>query len=136
MSEHVPVVAILNSNDDMVEILRIALEQAGLIVVSAHVDAVKRGDVALSDFVREHQPDVILYDLVPPYDRSWRFLQHLRDTTTMRNRQFVITSTNVTHAAALAGTAEDIYEVVGQPYDIDRIVDAVRQAARARPTRG
>lgn len=134
MSERVPVVAVLNSNDDMVELLRIALEQVGLVVVSAHVDAVRRGQVNLSEFVNEHQPDVIVYDVVPPYDSSWRFLQHLRDTT-MRDRRFVITSTNARRAAELAGTAEDIHEVIGKPYDIDRIVEAVRRAARAAPPR-
>jgi DNA-binding NtrC family response regulator len=131
MSEKVPVVAILNSNDDVVELLRMALEQAGLVVVSAHVDAVKRGDASLLEFIHEHRPDVVLYDVVPPYDRSWRFLEHLKETS-MRGQSFVITSTNPKRAAELAGTTEDIYEIVGKPYDIDKIVDAVRGAARIR----
>ena len=126
--------AVLNSNDDMVELLRLSLEQVGLVVVSAHVDAVKRGDVSLVDFVNEHEPDVVIYDVVPPYERSWRFLEHLRETT-LRNRRFVITSSNPRRAAELAGTAEDIYEIVGKPYDLDLIVDAVREASKARPTR-
>ena len=134
MSQRVPVVAVLNSNDDMVELLRMAMEHAGLVVVSAHVDAIRRGHVNLSEFINEHQPDVVVYDVVPPYDSSWRFLEHLRDTT-MRDRRFVITSTNAKRAAELAGTSEDIHEVIGKPYDIDRIVEAVRQAVRAAPPR-
>ena len=81
-----PVVAIFNSNDDIVEMLRFALEQAGLIVVSGHVDAIRRGQQRLSDFIEEHNPSVILYDVVPPYDRSWRLLEHLRDTPSLRGR--------------------------------------------------
>ena len=33
-----PVVAIFNSNDDVVEMLRFAFERAGLVVVSGHID--------------------------------------------------------------------------------------------------
>jgi len=129
MSNRVPVVGILNSNDDIVELLRMALEQANLVVVSAHVDAVRRGDVSLSEFIREHQPDVIIYDLVPPYDRSWRFLEHLRETIAKHHR-FVITSTNPRRAAELANASEsEICEIVGKPYDIEQIVDQVRRAA-------
>lgn len=125
----IPVVAILNSNDDIVELLRMALEQSGLLVVSAHVDQVKRADVSLKDFLHEHKPDVIIYDLVPPYDNSWRFLEHLRQTIAHDHR-FVVTSTNPKRASELAAISErDIMEIVGKPYDIEQIVDHVRQAA-------
>ena len=127
-----PVVAIFNSNDDVVEMLRLALEQAGMVVVSGHIDAIRRGEQRLSDFVEEHDPAAILYDLVPPYDRSWRFLEHLRDTPSMRGRRFVITSTNEQRAKDVIGGAEHVYEVVGKPYDIDAIVKAVDAAARGR----
>lgn len=129
MSTHVPVVAVLNSNDDVVELLRMALEQAGLVVVSAHVDAIKRSDSSLVEFLNEHQPDAVLYDVVPPYDRSWRFLQHLREQA-LRSPRVVITSTNPKRVAELTDAAEEeVLEIIGKPYDIDRIVDAVCAAA-------
>jgi DNA-binding NarL/FixJ family response regulator len=127
-----PVVAIFNGNEDVVEMLRVALEQVGMVVVSGQIDAVRRGEQRLSDFVEEHDPAAILYDLVPPYDRSWRFLEHLRETPSMRGRRFVITSTNEQRAKDVIGGAEHVYEVVGKPYDIDAIVKAVDAAARGR----
>jgi DNA-binding NtrC family response regulator len=125
----IPVVAIFNSNDDVVEMLRLAIEQRGLIVVSGHIDQIRRGAQRLSDFLDEHNPSVIVYDLVPPYDRSWLFLEHLRESSSMRGRRFVITSTNAARAREIVGTAEHVYEVIGKPFDLDQVVQAVERAA-------
>jgi len=125
-----PVVAIFNSNDDVVEMLRFAIERAGMVVVSGHVDAIRRGEQRLADFVEQHDPAVILYDIVPPYDRSWRFLEHIRDTPSMQGRRFVITSTNAQRVREIVGGAGDVLEIVGKPYDIDAIVKSVEAAAR------
>lgn len=131
-----PVVAVFNSNDDVVELLRMAIEQAGFVVVSAHVDAIKRGDASLVEFVNEHTPDVVLYDVVPPYDHSWRFLLHLREQA-LREPEVVVTSTNPVRVAEATGAAQgDVLEIIGKPYDIDRIVEAVRQAAGRKAARG
>ncbi len=133
MASAPPVVAILNTNDDIVEILRFGIERAGLIAVSAHVDDIRRGHANLEDFIREHEPAVIIFDVAPPYDSSWRYLARLRELPLMAGRQWVITSTNVARARELGGADKDVFEIVGKPYDIDKLVDVVREAARARP---
>ena len=63
-----PVVAILNSNDDTVEMLRAMLEMEGIVAVSAHVSDLRRGQFDFAGFLEEHNPKVIVYDVVPPYD--------------------------------------------------------------------
>lgn len=129
MSDRVPVVAVLNSNDDVVELLRLVLEQAGFVVISAHVDKIKRGDSSVLELVSTHRPDVIVYDIVPPYEASWRFLQMLRDGT-MSGPSYVLTSTNPARVVELTGaTPGTVHEIIGKPYDLDRIVGAVRSAA-------
>src|SRR6476661_1511148 len=94
-----PVVAILNSNDDLVEMLSALLEKAGYTAVSGHIDDVRRGKLDLLNFVRQHEPRVIIYDLVPPYDRSWNFLATVRGSRHMRGRTFVLTSVNARRAS-------------------------------------
>ena len=123
-----PVVMILNSNDDVVEMLRLVLEEKGLVAVSGHIDRIRRGETSLPDIVEEHDPQVIIYDLVPPYDRSWRFLDHVRHGPGMAGRKFIITSTNARRAREIIGDAEQVFEIVGKPFDIYQIAEAVLRA--------
>jgi DNA-binding response OmpR family regulator len=131
-----PVVAILNSNDDVVELLRDLLERAGFVTVTGHIDDVRRGDLDLVNLVKQHEPNVIVYDLVPPYDRSWNYLHLLRNTAPLQGRPFVLTSVNADRAREVVGRSEIVYEIVGKPLDLDEIVTAVKEASKARPTAG
>jgi len=134
MPEGPTTVAVFNSNDDVVEMLRIALEMEGFIVVSAHVDEIRRGRVAIVDLIQQHSPDVIIYDVVPPYEHSWRFLEHLRADPSMEGREWVITSTNPQRAGEPdnASDTDRVLEIIGKPYDIREIVRAVKAAAARR----
>jgi CheY-like chemotaxis protein len=122
------VVFVLNTNDDIVELLRIVFEQAGFVVISAHVDAIKRGTVDIEQLVEQHQPSVILYDIPPPYERQWAFLSHMRKLPSLEKVRFVLTSTNAARIREMVPTDETIYEIIGKPYDLDLLVEAVKRA--------
>ena len=130
-----PVVAVINSTPDIVDVLRIAIEQAGLVVVSALTHEIRDGAVDVEDLVDQHQPRVIVYDIAPPYEANWRLFQHIAEMPVMANRQFVITSTNARHVEGLAGPQQHVYEIVGKPFDLGQIVQAVKEALRVRPSR-
>ena len=127
-----PTVAILNANDDTVEMLRLLIESEGMVAVSAHVDDIRRGQFDFGGFLEEHDPKVIIYDIPPPYDRSWLFLEHLRTLPSVKGRQLVLTSTNPGRVHQVVERVEEpILEVIGKPYDMKVIVDAVKQALNA-----
>ena len=122
-----PVVAILNTNDDTVEMLRLMLETEGMVAVSAHLAEIKRGAFDFGGFLKEHDPKVILVDLAPPYDRSWLLYQHLRTVSAARGRTFVLTSTNPARVQQIANPDQEILEIIGKPYDLEKIVEAVKK---------
>jgi CheY-like chemotaxis protein len=130
---HQPVVAVVNTNPDLVELLKARIEVAGFVVLVMHVEDIRAG-LDVGSVLAQHDPLVVVYDVVMPYERNWRFLEHLRETA-FRDRRFVITTPNANGVRKLVGRDERVYEVLDDTADIDAIVQAVREAARARPTR-
>jgi CheY-like chemotaxis protein len=122
-----PTIAVFNSSDDTVELLRTALEAEGFQTVAGHIPDVKKGDLDLIDFVNHHTPAVILYDISPPYDANWRFLRLVRSSESLKKYHFVLTTTNKPALEQLVGETEAL-EIIGKPYDLRQVVDAVRTA--------
>ena len=133
---HTPtVVAVVNTNPDLVRIMRITLEKAGFVVFEFHIEDIKLGAADVDSLLKQHDPKVVVYDLAPPYDMNWRFLDHLRTATGFKGRQFVLTSVNVRHAEEVIKGDESVYEVLGEEEDMAQLVRAVKEASRSRPTR-
>jgi hypothetical protein len=128
-----PVVAVINTNPDLVELFKARIEAAGFVVLVMHVADIRAGlDVAA--VFEQHDPRVIVYDVVAPYERNWRFFEHLRETV-FRDRRFVLTTPNEQALRRLVGRDESVYEIIEGAGDVDAVVQAVREAARARPTK-
>ena len=127
-----PVVAVVNTNPDLVELLKARIESAGFVVLVFHVAEIRAG-LDIGSVLAQHDPQVIVYDVVMPYERNWRFLQHLRDTT-LKDRRFVLTCPNERALSQMVGKDEQVYEIIDDRADIDAIVQAVREASRARAT--
>jgi CheY-like chemotaxis protein len=128
MLQPAPVVGILDTNEDTVTMLRIYLERAGFVVVAALTHMLRDGKLDFHQFVTEHEPKVIIYDITIPYDQSYALFQHFSSRPVAREIQFVLTTTNVAHVRAIAGPDLPLHEIVGKPYDLDQIVRAVTQA--------
>lgn len=122
------VIAVVNSSDDTVDMLRECLNAHGFTsVVTGHVHDFKTGAEGFPDFIAQHQPAAIIYDVSIPYDRNWTFLRLLLDSESMRGRKVVVTTTNKQRLDELVGPNE-AFEIVGKPYDLEQIVSAVKAA--------
>jgi CheY-like chemotaxis protein len=136
MHEPRDVVAVINTSPDVVDMLRLTMEHAGIVAVSAMTWQIREGEVDLERFIAQHRPKVVLYDIAPPYDNNWMLFEHIRSMPVMAGVHFVVTTTNARHVEQLAkGSADRIYEVIGKPFDLGEIVTAVKEALRARPVR-
>src|SRR5690349_6293217 len=89
------VAAVFNTSPDVIDLLRRALEPAGIIVVSALTYQIREGAVDVERFLREHNPTVVVYDIAPPYDANWHLFQHIAGMPAMHRRRVVLTSSNV-----------------------------------------
>ena len=136
MSGKPVVVAVMNTSPDTIQLLRTPLEKAGFTVVSALTYELRDdGVVDLESFVRQHDPKVVVYDVAPPYEANWRLFEHLSSTSVLRSAFFVVTTTNVAQLRKVAGSDQDLHEIVGKPLDLEEVVSAVVEAAHQRPVR-
>ena len=128
------VVAIINTGPDTVEMLRQILEAAGFVVVTGYVHHIREGQLDLEAFVQQHAPDVIVWDIAPPYERQWNFFQHMKARVPGKHK-FVLTTTNAKEVQKVAGASQHVHEIVGRSDDLGELVRSVKEAIRERPTR-
>jgi CheY-like chemotaxis protein len=127
MSQKNQTIAVVNSNEDTIEMLRMVLQKHGFSsVVTGHVPDFKAGHADFLEFVRTHDPQVFVWDISIPYQENWRFLHLTTDLEVMKGRRFVLTTTNKRALESLVGPTE-AHEIVGKPYDLEQIVKAVER---------
>jgi DNA-binding NarL/FixJ family response regulator len=122
-----PIIAVFNSSGDTVEMLRTALEADGLHTVSGHIGELKKGELDFVAFVEHHRPAVIVYDISMPYETNWNFLKLVRSSQPAQQCRFILTTTNKPALDKLVGETEAL-EIIGKPYDLRQVVEAVRTA--------
>jgi DNA-binding response OmpR family regulator len=64
-----PVVAVINTNPDLVELLKARIESAGFIVLIIHLADIRAG-ADIGAVMTQHRPEVVVFDVVLPYERT------------------------------------------------------------------
>lgn len=123
-----PVVAIIDSSEDIITMLSALLASEGYQPVAAFVLDFRTGRADLAAFLRTHEPAVVIWDIALPYDVNWRYLQDVQASGVMADCPLVLTTTNKRDLEALVGPTPT-REIIGKPYDIDELLAAVQRAA-------
>ena len=126
-SESKPLLAIVNTSVDLAQMLAEAAQEEGYRTVTAWVSEFRAGRQDLAAFLREQEPDAVIWDIAIPYEENWRYVQRVRAGNVMRDCPLVLTTTNKRALEALVGPTNTI-ELVGKPYDLAEIFAAVERA--------
>lgn len=122
-----PVVAVFNTSPDTIDMLRIVLQNEGFVVVGGYTYELRDGKVDIEALSRQHKPDVVIYDIAPPYPKNWLEFQHTCTMPALKGAKFMITTTNVKQLREIAGDGPRLFEIVGKPYDLEKIVEHVKE---------
>ena len=80
------VVALFNASDDTIDMVQKLLTASGRdqILIWCHFADLKKGIVDFGKYMEKHNPEVVIFDLSPPYDENWHFFKTMRDAKTMQ----------------------------------------------------
>lgn len=135
-------VLVLNSNEDIVDLLRLALGEEGYRVGAYHIVQFRKGELDLIEVLERDAPHVVIDDVAPPYPANWTFYRLASASPAGQQTRWLVTTSNVRALAEEAGEAvpSDPIEIWGKPYDIELIVGRVKELAgppgddRPKPT--
>jgi DNA-binding response OmpR family regulator len=123
------VVALFNASDDTVDMVQRMLGASGFeCLIGCRFADLKKGAVDFAGYIGEHDPDVVIFDISPPYKENWAFFKTLRDGPDMKSRGLVLTTTNKQRLDETVGRNSEALEVVGKPYDLAQIKGAIAAA--------
>jgi len=122
------IVALLNASDDTVDMVQKLLTDAGnaQTLIWCHFSDMKKGIVDFGKFIGKHNPEVVIFDISPPYDENWQFFKTIRDAEVMKDRGQILTTTNKARLDEVVGEDSYAVEVVGKTEDLRQIDAAIK----------
>jgi hypothetical protein len=116
-------VALFNASDDTVDMIAKLLTESGSnqTLIWCRFADLKKGIVNFDTYMGDHNPEVVIFDLSPPYDENWQFFTTMRDAHTMQGRGAVLTTTNKQRLDEIVGEDSHALEAVGRRQDLQEI---------------
>jgi hypothetical protein len=123
-------VAVLNSNDDLVRLIRETLHDDGYLTMHHHIADLRDGRTDITRLFEDRNPQVIIYDIAAPFMLNWQFYQVLAAHKSMRGRKVILTTNNAVALKKTCGV--DALQVVGSDNDLRELLRIVNRAFSRR----
>ena len=122
------IVALFNASDDTIDMIQRLLTNSGdnQSLIWCHFADLKKGVVDFGKYMERHNPEVVIFDISPPYDQNWKFYKTMRDDRVMRGRGAVLTTTNKARLDEVLNEDSEALEVVGRSKDLQEIDHAIK----------
>jgi DNA-binding response OmpR family regulator len=92
--------------------------------------------VDFSEYMAKHNPEVVIFDVSPPYEENWKFFKTMRQNPMMKDRGVVLTTTNKDRLDEVLGEDSHAVEIVGKTDDLHQIDTLIRhQTPKAESAR-
>jgi DNA-binding response OmpR family regulator len=132
------IVALFNASDDTIDMIQAILttSDSAQTLVWCHFADLKKGIVNFKKYLQKHNPEVVIFDISPPYDENWHYFKTMRDSESMKGRGSVLTTTNKNRLDEVLGSDSHALEVVGKPEDLKLIrAEIEKQTRKAHESR-
>jgi hypothetical protein len=129
-------VALFNASDDTVDMIRALLTAhgTGQSLVWCHLADLKKGTINIDEYLATNNPEVVIFDLSPPYDENWAYFTKVSSGPSMNGRGLVVTTTNRNRLDEAVGHDSHALEVVGLEKDLQEIAAAIKAATLTAAT--
>ena len=129
MEKNIPVVLIAEDNPSHIELLSYNLENAGFKVIQA-----TNGRDAL-ELTKEHQPDIVLLDWMPPKMSGIEVCTYLRSSRKFQDIPVIIVSAREEEEDRIRGLETGADDYIVKPFSVSELVARVRaNLRRTRPS--
>jgi DNA-binding response OmpR family regulator len=123
-----PLIAVFNAADDVVQMLRHALEAEGYRTAASRLADIQSGEFDFVAFLAEANPDVLVIDVPRPYERNLNVVRLLRAADRDPRRVWVVTTVNKVALEKLTASLKWEGPIIGQPFGPREVAAAVRTA--------
>jgi hypothetical protein len=129
-------VAMFSASDDTIAMMQALLIEAAAdqSLISCPLADIKQGITDFRKYLEGHNPEVVIFDISPPYNENWAVFTTIRDDAVMRGRGVVLTTTSKAHLDELNGEETYACEVVGGVVNRALLLAEIKAATRLART--